>query len=187
MAPEKALIEAAQKDKREFIQLYDLHFDRIFKYFMSRVTDQALAEDLTSETFSIALQNIDKYSYTGKPFCAWLFRIAINEMNKHFRKNKRDYKMMVTEWHEMGDRFEAADAGLKKSEEDGIHLENIKGINGALRQLKSTEQDLISLRYFEDLSYKEIAEVMDISVSNVGVKINRALKRLTKLCKLQTS
>ena len=58
---EQAQIEAAQKDKCEFVHLYDAHFDAIYRFLLSRVADRQLAEDLTSDTFMIALERIDKY------------------------------------------------------------------------------------------------------------------------------
>lgn len=179
---EQALIEAAQADKQEFLKLYDKHFDQIYKFLLSRVSDVQLAEDLTSDTFAIAIEKINKYKYTGKPFSAWLYRIAINEMNKHFRRKKTEYKTLEKQWGEISEKFDYADAGLKESEANKERMGQLKELNVAFRQLKDKEQNLLSLRYFEDMSYKEIAEVLNISVNNVGVQISRAQNRLSQLC-----
>lgn len=182
MSDEQKLIAAAQSDKTQFVKLYDLHFERIYKYLLTRVYDNALAEDLTSQTFLIALENIERYKYTGKPFSSWLYRIAINEMNSHYRKNKTEQKIMVREWQEIGEKFDTADAALKESEDKEETMDQIKMINQSMRKLKQADQDLLSLKYFEDLSYKEIAEVLGITVSNVGARLTRATQRLMKLC-----
>ena len=67
MELEAQLIEAAQNDKREFCKLYDKYFGKIYAFLLTRVADAQLAEDLTAETFYKALENIDKYKWTGKP------------------------------------------------------------------------------------------------------------------------
>ncbi len=187
MSTEKQLIEAAQKDKLEFVKLYDAHMKDIFSYLMSRLGDRALAEDLTSETFMIALTKIDTYVYKGKPFRAWLYRIAINEMNKHFRENKKTARTHNVLKHEGASLSPAADKDMKDQEDKDREKVHLSMLNEAFEQLKEKEKNLLSLRYFDDLAYKEIAEVMGITVSNVGVKINRALKRLNKLTSLQTT
>lgn len=179
---EKDQVEAAQKDKREFVHLYDAHFEAIHRFLLSRVADRQLAEDLTSDTFMIALENIEKYRYEGKPFRAWLYRIAINEINQHYRKNKREREALVQKWHEVGEAFDGADLELKEKEDKQEVVLHLKQLNEAFHLLKPDEQDVLSLRYFQDLSYNEMADALNTNVNNVGVKLNRALKRLTQLC-----
>lgn len=179
---EKTQVEAAQKDKREFVHLYDAHFEAIHRFLLSRVADRQLAEDLTSETFMIALEHIEKYRYEGKPFRAWLYRIAINEINQHYRKNKREREAMIREWHEVGEKFDAADLDAKDKEEKADQMLHLKQLNEAFHLLKPEEQDVLSLRYFQDMTYNEMADSLNLSVNNVGVKLNRALKRLSQLC-----
>src|ERR1700731_2499139 len=72
---ERLLVEAAQADPSKFDVLYELHFDRIYFFIVSRVRDRATAEDLTSEVFHKALANLPSYEWRGVPFSAWLFRI----------------------------------------------------------------------------------------------------------------
>ncbi len=182
MENEAALITAAQQDKRAFVDLYDLHFDSIYRFFLSRVSDSALAEDLTSETFMKALEKIGSYKYTGKPFSAWLYRIAINEMYQHFRKNKIEQKMLNAQWNETELSIHGADFDFKEEQDEKEMKEKLKHVHNVLLTMKQDDQDILSLRYFNDLSYKDIADTLDINVSNVGVRINRALERLSKLC-----
>ncbi len=182
MTSEQALVEAAQADKTQFIALYDKHIDQIYKYLLSRTSDPQLAQDLSSETFIRALENLPKYKWTGKPFSAWLYRIAINEMNKHYRKNKSELKALQQSWHENDQTSNAADREFKEEEAHADESQILAQLNEALHQLKAKEQDVLSLRYFEELSYEEIADSLNITVSNVGVRINRALKKLNQLC-----
>lgn len=182
MDSEQQLIEAAKSDKTEFVNLYDKYFEQIYKYMLTRVADVQLAEDLTSQTFLIALEKIDGYEWTGKPFSAWLYRVAINEMNQHYRKTKKDRESAMREWREVGEKFEPADAGLKNSEDQDEEALNLRILNQAMQKLKPADQDILSLKFFENLSYKEIAGALGISVNNVGVKLNRATERLAKIC-----
>lgn len=182
MDPEEQLISAAKADKTEFVKLYDKYFKQIYKFLLTRVADRQLAEDLTSETFIIALEKIDTFEYQGKPFSSWLYRIAINEINKHYRKSKSEQQAMINKWHEEGEKFDAADTTILEGENEQEKLQNLKVLNESIRQLKQEDQDILSLKYFENLSYQEIAEILGITVTNVGVKLLRATERLSKTC-----
>jgi len=178
---ERKLIEAAQADRREFVALYDLHVDAVHRFLVSRTANTQLAEDLTSDTFMIALEKLHKFKWTGRPFRSWLYRVAINEMNQYYRKHKKERELALKQWKEEGEHFDAADMNLKKNEDAQEAVESIRQLNQSFGLLKPKEQDILSLRFFEDQSYQEISETLNISVSNVGVRLNRALKRLQSL------
>src|SRR5687767_5867099 len=85
---EEKLIKAAQDNPRNFEPLYKRYFERITRFVYHRVEDKELAFEITSQVFYKALDNIKKYKPMGVPFSAWLFRIAGNELNQLYRKNK---------------------------------------------------------------------------------------------------
>ncbi|MFO0267425.1 MAG: RNA polymerase sigma factor, partial [Cyclobacteriaceae bacterium] len=85
---ELLILERARKDAREFGALYEKYFDRIFYFVLRQVDDEELAGDLCSQTFVNALNHLPRYEFRGLPFSAWLYRIATNEVNKHYRKTK---------------------------------------------------------------------------------------------------
>src|SRR3989339_624676 len=182
MDSEEQLISAAKADKTEFVKLYDKYFKQIYKFLLTRVADVQLAEDLTSDTFIIALEKIDSFEYQGKPFSSWLYRVAINELNKHYRAARSEQEVMIRKWHEEGDKLEAADIELLEGESEQEKLQNLKVMNDGIRKLKQEDQDILSLKYFENLSYQEIAEILGITVTNVGVELMRATERLSKTC-----
>jgi RNA polymerase sigma-70 factor (ECF subfamily) len=93
---EELLIRNSQADPEAFRPLYEKYFKRIFLFVHHRVGDKAMTADLTSQVFLKALINIKKFSFRGLPFSAWLFRIALNECNDFFRKNKR-YRLVTME------------------------------------------------------------------------------------------
>ena len=85
---EQEIIERSKKDSKAFGEIYEIYFDRIFNYLYRQTDDEELAGDLCSQTFVNALNHLNKYEFRGFPFSAWLYKIAGNEVNKHYRKNK---------------------------------------------------------------------------------------------------
>ena len=77
-AEERLLVEAAQRDRSRFADLYERNFERVYAYVIRRVHDRVEAEDVTSEVFHQALANVGRFEWRGVPFVAWLFRIAAN-------------------------------------------------------------------------------------------------------------
>src|SRR5438445_8869102 len=75
---ERLLIEAAQRDRARFADIYEEYFEIVYAYIARRVRNRSTAEDLTSDVFHKALANLPKFKWTGAPFASWLFRIASN-------------------------------------------------------------------------------------------------------------
>src|SRR5881398_3271525 len=82
---ERELVERAKEDPDAFGALYDRYFPQIYRFAYSRVRDQSLAEDVTSEVFFKALRNIKRYTYSGHPFSSWLYQITLNAVADHYR------------------------------------------------------------------------------------------------------
>ncbi|TME85497.1 MAG: sigma-70 family RNA polymerase sigma factor [Chloroflexi bacterium] len=80
---ERELVERAKEDPDAFGALYDRYFPQIYRFAYSRVRDQSLAEDVTSEVFFKALRNIKRYTYSGHPFSSWLYQITLNAVADH--------------------------------------------------------------------------------------------------------
>ncbi len=78
LVAERRLIEASQEDPRRFDKLYERYFYRVYAYALARMGDPSMAEDVTSETFRQAFQNLPHFHWRGVPFSSWLFRIAAN-------------------------------------------------------------------------------------------------------------
>src|SRR5262252_3785355 len=86
MEQERLLIEAAQQDPQRFGDLYEANFERVYAFIARRVHDRAQAEDLTSEVFHHALENLSRFEWRGVPFAVWLFRIAANAIADAWRR-----------------------------------------------------------------------------------------------------
>ena len=164
-------IEDAKKNPKKFEALYNRYHEQIFRYVYARVDNQHLAADLTSQAFYKALLNIENYSFKGVPFASWLYRIAFNEMNMHFRKDSKNRTVNIDSSH-IGELFE-------ELEEDCYSDEKEKLVK-ILANLSDERLSIIEMRFFEKLSFKEIADVMGITENNAKVKLYRTLDNLKK-------
>ena len=90
MQGEESLVQRAkQHDQEAFAQLYEEHFDKIYRYVALRIGDETEAEDMTQQVFLNALQSISSFKWKGIPFSAWLFRIAHNQVIDYLRKKAK--------------------------------------------------------------------------------------------------
>jgi RNA polymerase sigma-70 factor, ECF subfamily len=170
---ENEIIEATKNDRAQFRPLYEKYFKRIFLFTYHRVEDRDLAADLTSQIFLKAMQRIHQFKFRGTPFSSWLYRIAINECTDYFRKSKRSKVVYVEDVsfnHLFDEMFpEDPQSQLEKK----LHL--------VLQRLKPNELQIIELRYFEDMPFKMVAEILNISEVNAKVRTYRALDRMKRL------
>ncbi len=166
---EEKLIKAAQDNPRNFEPLYKTYFQRIANYIYHRVDDKETAFELTSQVFYKALENLPKYKPMGVPFSAWLFRIAGNEINQLYRKNKA---MRVLSFDRDG--F----IELKGDMEENNQIEIDKQLYEALQTLNEDDMELINMRFFEKRSFKEICDILDMNESACKMKLYRILEKL---------
>jgi RNA polymerase sigma-70 factor (ECF subfamily) len=178
-ADEVKLIQAAQKNIQFFRDLYQRHYKAVFRFVYARSgNDEDLSADLTQQAFVKAMLNINRYEYRGVPFIAWLYRIALNEINLHYRNSKKARSVSIDE-HTVKLFIEEIDDEFSE-----VKLEALK-----LTMSDQNEEvvQLIEMRYFEKRSFKELGEILGISESNAKVKVHRILKKLkiTLLKKMQ--
>ncbi len=97
--PDDALVRHAKEGPANFQPLYEAYFRRIYLFILYRVADKDTAGDLAQQTFLNAMLNIRNYEMRGVPFSSWLYRIALNQCNEHFRKTKRERSIVLEEKH----------------------------------------------------------------------------------------
>lgn len=163
---ERIWIEKSKKDKREFEPLYNKYYDPLYRFFMRRTDDSALADDLCSATFFKALDGLAGFEWQGKPFGAWLYRIGTNELRKHFRDKKPIY--VIEE-----DKLNCADENVVLDPS-----EDMEQLIALLDELPEEELRILELKYFEDKSFREISELMGMGESAVKMRIYRLLSKL---------
>ncbi len=169
MEEERDLVALAIEDPRHFEKLYGRYFLPIFKYIFNRIRVEHETAEITSDVFAKALVNIKKYKYKEVPFVSWLYGIARNEMLQHFRKQKKQNTVFVEE-----------DKLRHFTEEiDSVNKEELfEKMKTALEQLAPEELELVEMKFFQQLSHKEIAGILDISEENARVKTFRVIKKL---------
>ncbi|HQJ56621.1 MAG TPA: RNA polymerase sigma factor [Caldisericia bacterium] len=161
--PESEIIKEVKKgDKEMFGLLVEKYSDRVFSYFIRFLGDRDEALNLTSEVFFKAFKGIKNFN-EDKEFFPWLIKIARNEGINFMRKNKV-YEELET------DKF---------TEEN--YFERDVMLEDALKKLNENDREILLLFYQQDLSYDEIANILNISLENVKVRIFRAKEKLRKL------
>jgi RNA polymerase sigma-70 factor (ECF subfamily) len=165
-------IQRAKSNPVHFGSLYKKHHEQIFRYIHQRTDDIETAQDITSQVFLKAMNNLNKYEFRGLPFGSWLYRIAKSELYQSFRDNQANRTVNLDSVHlyEMMDVFneDPSDA-------------NLRHLFVCIDKLKEEEIQLIELRFFEKRAFKEVGEILEITENNAKVKCFRILDKLKKL------
>jgi len=155
---ENLVRQAIDGNQFAFTQLYDEHFDKVYRYIYFRVNSKAEAEDLTQEVFLKALQSISSYKWRGAPFASWLFRIAHNKVIDHFRKQSKQKKVPLDE--AVAVSIEDPIAAVEQKFE-------IEELAAAVKKLPPAQQEVISLRFIAALPIAEVAKTLGKSEGTV--------------------
>jgi len=179
----KQLISDAKIGKQAaYKELLNLYWNDIYNFQLSKTNDENKAEDISIQTFSKAFDKIELYKESYH-FKTWLLSISknlhIDEMRKKTTKN--------TSLHNSEQSvYEIID--INPSPEDQLIIDqNLAQLLKYIKLLKPHYQKVINLRYFQELSYKEIALDLDEPINNVKVKLLRAKKLLAKIIENSTS
>ena len=166
---ERDIIERSKKSPRAFGEIYEKYFDRIFNFIYRQTDDEELSGDLCSQTFINALNSLSKYEFRGIPFSAWLYRIARNEINKHYRKTKGKNVFSIEE---------AKVRELVERSEELWDDELVQKLINFMKDLPTEMLQVLELRFFEDKDFKEIAFILEITESGAKMRTYRALDKL---------
>lgn len=169
------LATRAVYDTAAFNELYDYYFPRVYNFLFAQIKDYATTDDIISEVFIKVFNKLSIYDKNRAAFSTWLFRIASNQLTDYFRKQQHRYE---TTWE---DFFDPAVPEHEHPETKFLKNEHNQELLLALEKLKEREQTIISLKYWSDLSNKEIAEIMDLSPGNVGIILFRSIEKLQKI------
>jgi RNA polymerase sigma-70 factor (ECF subfamily) len=175
---EKDLIERAiMGESSAFGSLYDKYQPNIYRFVLIKVGRREDAEDITHQAFLHAWQHIRTYTHRGFPFSSWLYRIARNKVIDHYRTRGREPYL------------EELDAE-SFVEETSLHVTldvrmTLARVHRALKHLKGDQQDVIVMRFVEDLSVKETAAALGKSEGAIKLIQHRAIKELKNVLKSQ--
>lgn len=171
MQSEESLVRRAQnRDQEAFTQLYEEHFDKIYRYIALRIGNEAEAEDMTQQVFLNALQSISSFRWKGVPFSSWLFRIAHNQAVDYLRRKKRT-AVPLDESVASNDNTPQVIAEQKL---------DIERLLSATQKLTDAQREVISLRFTSELSIAQVAEIMGKSQGAVKALQHSAIVALRR-------
>jgi RNA polymerase sigma-70 factor (ECF subfamily) len=174
----KKLIQRVRnKDREAFAEIYNEYFDAILKYVYRRTLNEQDTQDIVSNVFMLVLHKINRFKCQGheeKAFLAWFYRITGREIVSFYRKNS---KYNVKEEIESIVNL----VNHERNEEDSMNITmNNVVIKKALENLKPIYQEIIYLRFYEDLSYSDVARTLRKNENTVRVYAKRGLRELSK-------
>jgi len=166
------------KDRQAFVKAYDLYVDQIYRFIYFKVGNKEEAEDLSSAVFlkiwSYLQENNIIDSKTLRPL---LYKIARNIIIDHYRKINQRENVSLDKTMEQGGLIDVKQDIAQRAEV----MSDLMVIETKLPELKEEYREVIIMRYINELSIKEIAEILDKSKGNVRVLIYRALSVLREL------
>jgi RNA polymerase sigma-70 factor (ECF subfamily) len=167
---EQVIIGCKRGDEACFSQLVEIYGKRCFGYFFRLTGSRTTSEDLLSELFVKLVEKIG--TYRGGSFDGWLFATASNIFHDHLRFKQRQTRLL----DEHSQRIRSQPASTEK-QDDG----DADRLQDALKQLDSDVRELIMMRYYSQLSFKEISQLRREPIGTTLSKVHRGLKRLREL------
>jgi RNA polymerase sigma factor (sigma-70 family) len=163
-----------------FDQLIHRHKNKVFAYISLYIRDQALAEDLFQDTFMKVIQSVraGKYQDNGK-FISWVMRIAHNLIIDHFRRIKQMNTISNDDYE--SDLFNSRKFAEATVEDDMIKRQIQKDVRKMISFLPEDQREVVILRHYAGLSFKEIAGITDVSINTALGRMRYALINMRKL------
>jgi RNA polymerase sigma-70 factor (ECF subfamily) len=176
--------KALNGDQMAYADLMDMYRESIYFMMLKMVRTEDDAEDLTIEAFGKAFNRLHQYS-PSFAFSTWLFKIASNNAIDYIRKKRIKVTSMDSAY--TNDDGETVGMDFSSSEknpaEETMHVEKVEMMQEIVKKLKPRYRDLIQKRYFEELSYEEIADDMDLPLGTVKAQLFRARAFLAEMMK----
>jgi RNA polymerase sigma factor (sigma-70 family) len=164
------IVVRARNEADALSQLYELYYERIFRFCVHRLFNKETAEDVTSMVFLEVARRIRSFEgRTEQDFRNWLYAIAANQANAYIRKTARRKRLLAEAVDSMTDVMTG-----NISEPDWPRL------YAAILKLKPEHQTIITLRFFENMEYEQIANILDAREATLRVTLHRILGKLRK-------
>ncbi|MFZ4461316.1 MAG: RNA polymerase sigma factor [Patescibacteria group bacterium] len=160
--------------------MFDAYYDVLMQYTLKRVEDVVIAGDIVSETFFKALNGITKFRSNGISILHWLYRINSNEISFFFRKKS---SISLEEYHETNQEIPSdtdIESEFRQLENELELHENFRKAQQILSELPIKYQEVLSLRFLEDMSIRQVAEILNKPEGTIKSLISRGLEMLRK-------
>ncbi len=170
--------KAKSGDQVAFTFLLDLYWNEVYGFMLKRTENEHDAEDIAIETFAKAFDKISVYN-SEYGFNTWLIAIAKNVHIDMLRKKKSSLFVDIDEEND-GPAFDIAD-DTPSAEDELIIEQNLSQLLQCIKQLKPAYQEVIQMRYFQEMSYQEMADALNEPLNNIKIKLLRAKKLLAEI------
>lgn len=160
---------------KAYADLMAIYREPLYMLLLKMTHNTTTASDLTVDTFSKAFCQLHRYAPTGT-FSSWLYAIGVNTYIDHLRRRHMDTLSLGSMQHESeGDPLEyQIPSGQPNPEEQLMRMERDKALHQVVEELKQPYRQIVELRYYEDLSYEQIAERLNIPIGTVKIRLLRA-------------
>jgi len=167
------VLKAKEGNQKAFADLMQRYKDSIYFMSLKMVNNKEDAMDITVETFAKAFEKLDKYQ-PEYAFSTWLFRVATNNCIDFLRKKKLNTVSIDNMIDDDDDRPMQIKADTLNPEESSIKKQQSEELKLLVESLPPRYRNLLTLRYFDELSYEEIAQQLDLPLGTVKAQLFRA-------------
>ncbi len=172
------IADAIIGNQKSFTYLLDYYWNEVYAFMLKRTENETDAEDITIETFSKAFDKLATYNSEFQ-FNTWLIAIAKNVHIDLLRKKKSSHHVEISDIDEL-QANKIADT-TPSVEDELITEQNLSQLLLYIKQLKPHYQEVIQLRYFQEMTYQEISEQLAEPLNNIKIKLLRAKKLLAEI------
>jgi len=166
-------------DSKSFEALIQKHKNKIYAFILSKIRNRDLAEDIFQDTFIKVINSLQKgkYNEEGK-FLPWVMRIANNLVIDYFRKSKKMRTIAPTDDFDI---FDILQDGEKNIEDNLVNNQIHKDLRKLIEHLPENQKEVLKMRYYAELTFKEISESTGVSINTALGRMRYALINLRKL------
>ena len=179
---DESLVEMfANGNNQAFDILLERHKDRVYDYILLIVRNREMAEDIFQETFMRAIMTIKqgRYMENGK-FSSWICRIAHNQIIDIYRR-ERNEKTVSNEEYEEQDLFNDAKLCEENIEDKMVREQVLQDVNNLMLHLPDEQREVVYMRYYQDLSFKEIADITGVSIITALGRMRYAVMNMRRM------
>jgi RNA polymerase sigma-70 factor (ECF subfamily) len=165
--------QVSAEHREAFAELYEQFMPKVYRYVTFRIRDEHMAQDLTATVFEKALAKYDSFNPQRAAFSTWIFTIARNTVIDHYRVYGKHEDIVP-------DVEAKTTAQFPSPEDEAIKEENTRKLRQFISQLNKREQEAIVLKYSNGMSNREIAQILNLTETNVGSILCRTIGKLRK-------
>jgi RNA polymerase sigma-70 factor (ECF subfamily) len=177
------IIQVKNGDQNAFSEIVEIYKDKVFQLCYRMIGNSHEAEDLAQEAFIRAYININSF-HMDKKFSTWLYRIATNLSIDRIRKKKPDVFLDAeVKGMEGLTMYSQLAADISTPEEEVVSLELQETVQNEILKLPDKYRTVIVLKYIEELSLKEISDILDLPISTIKTRMHRGREALRKQLK----